>query len=81
MIENDRTLIRRMVESFGKQRRVLRVVVLDRSGAPKYSSASHTEADEFRIESPTCQACHRLPPDQRSSSQVIETRGGSSTSS
>lgn len=77
MIENDRSLIARMIESFGKQPRVEQVVLLDRSGAQRYSSAKPGEGEEFRLDSPTCQACHQYPPDQRGSSRVIETRGGS----
>jgi hypothetical protein len=76
MIENDRTLIARMVESFGKQPRVEQVMLLDRYGVERYSSRPRAAGDELRIDSPTCQACHRLPPAQRGSSQVIETRGG-----
>ncbi|HET8546574.1 MAG TPA: ATP-binding protein [Bryobacteraceae bacterium] len=76
MIENDRTLISRMVDSFGKQPRVEQVMLLDRHGAVRYASRTPAAGDELRIESPTCQACHRLPPEQRGSSRVIETRGG-----
>ena len=76
MIENDRTLIARMVESFGRQARVEQLVVLDRNGIERYSSGPPPAPNDFRIESPTCQACHRFPPGQRGSSRVIETRGG-----
>ncbi len=55
MIENDRTLIAKMMESFRKQPWVERLVLLDRAGAER----------EFRS-----------PPDQTSSSRVIETRKG-----
>jgi PAS domain S-box-containing protein len=76
MIENDRTLIRRMVESFGRQERVEQLVVLDRFGSTRYSSRPIGAESEFRLDSPTCQACHRYPPEQRGNSRVIETRGG-----
>jgi PAS domain S-box-containing protein len=76
MIENDRTLIAKMLESFRKQSRVERLVVLDRSGVERYPAGSGTADTELQINSPTCQACHRYPPDQRGSSRVIETRGG-----
>jgi len=76
MIENDRTLIAQMVESFGKQARVEQLVLLDRSGVERYSSKPGTAGNDFRIDSPTCQACHRDPPERRASSRVIETRGG-----
>jgi len=76
MIENDRTLLRRMVETFGQQERVEQLVVLDRFGAARYSSRPIQNESEFRLDSPTCQACHRYPPAQRGTSRVIDTRGG-----
>jgi len=76
MMGNDRTLIAQMVESFGKQSRVEQLVVLDRNGVERYSSKPGTAANDFRIDSPTCQACHRDPPERRGSSRVVETRGG-----
>jgi PAS domain S-box-containing protein len=75
MIENDRTLIARMVESFGKQGRVEQLVLVDRLGNERYRS-SRGPREELRIESPTCQACHRLPPEQRGTSRVIEGTAG-----
>ena len=76
MMENDRTLIAGMIESFGKQERVDQLILLDRNGAVRYSSKPGISSDNFRIDSPTCQVCHRDPPDRRGSSRVIETRGG-----
>jgi PAS domain S-box-containing protein len=76
MMENDRTLIARMVESFGTQARVERLMLLDRYGRQRYAAGPAVPDADLRIESPTCQACHQYPPEQRSSSRVIETRGG-----
>jgi PAS domain S-box-containing protein len=76
MMENDRSLIARMIQSFGTQPRVENVVLLDRHGVVQYSSAPVGRASDLQIGSPTCQACHRFPPEQRGSSRVIETRGG-----
>jgi PAS domain S-box-containing protein len=76
MMENDRSLIARMIQTFGSQPQVENVVLLDRSGTVRYSSAPLGPGSDLKIESPTCQACHRLPPEQRGSSRVIETRGG-----
>lgn len=76
MIENDRTLIAQMIERFGKQARVEKLVLLDRNGVERYSSAPLAHRQDFNINSPTCQACHRDPPERRGSSRVIETRGG-----
>src|SRR5579872_5521716 len=36
MVENDRTLIARMIEGFRRQSRVERLVVLDRTGIERY---------------------------------------------
>lgn len=76
MLENDRSLIARMIDSFGKQARVEQLVVLDRNGVERYSAGQHGPASDLRIGSPTCQACHQYPPEQRGDSRVIETRGG-----
>ena len=76
MIEDDRSLIAAMVKSFGKEPRVANLVLLDRTGKVQQSSAPAGPPEDFRIDSPTCQACHRFPPEQRGSSRVIETRGG-----
>jgi len=76
MMENDRSLIGRMIESFGRRPRVENVMLLDRSGIARYSSGPPVAASDLAIESATCQACHRLPAEKRASSRVIETRGG-----
>jgi two-component system NtrC family sensor kinase len=76
MIENDRTLIGRMIASFRKQARVARLVLLDRTGTERYPASPHQPDPDLQIGSPTCQACHRYPPDQRGTSRVVETRGG-----
>ena len=76
MIENDRTLIARMIESFRRQSRVERLVVLDRNGVERYPAAGATVDGEWRISSPTCQACHQYPAEQRGTSRVIETSRG-----
>lgn len=76
MMENDRTLMAQMIERFGQQARVEQLVLLDRNGVERYSSKPLAHGEDFRIGSPTCQACHRDPPERRGSSRVIETRGG-----
>lgn len=77
MIENDRSLIARMVESFGRQPHVENVAILDKTGAARFSSVPLPPDNDLTIGSPTCQACHQYPRDQRGSSRVIETRNGS----
>jgi PAS domain S-box-containing protein len=76
MMENDRSLIARMIESFGRQRDVDRVLILDRSGATRFAGGPRAPGDDLSLDSPTCQSCHRLPPESRASSQVIESHGG-----
>lgn len=76
MVGNDRTLIAQMIESFGKQAQVEQLMVLDRNGVERYSSKPGNAANAFKIDSPTCQACHRDPPERRGSARVIETQGG-----
>jgi PAS domain S-box-containing protein len=76
MIERDRTLIGQMIEGFGRQPGVERVLLLDRLGVVQYASAPVTAPEDLLLSSPTCQACHQFPPAQRASSRVIETRGG-----
>ncbi len=76
MIENERTLVASMIESFRKQSLVEKLVLLDRNGIERYPAGSGTPDAELQISSPTCQACHRYPANQRGSSRVIETRGG-----
>ncbi len=76
MIEHDRTLIGEMIQRFGKERNVRAVVLLDRKGQARYSSIPLEPNDDLSIGSPTCQACHRYPPEERGSSRVITTRRG-----
>jgi PAS domain S-box-containing protein len=76
MMENDRGLIDQMIQRFGAETGVNAVMLLDRHGRPRYSSVTLRDSSDFVIASPTCQACHRLPPEARTSSQVIDTPGG-----
>jgi PAS domain S-box-containing protein len=76
MIANDRTLIGEMIQSFGRQPNIDRVVLLDRTGAIRYASVPPAQTTDIRPGSPTCLACHQYPPEQRGSSRVIEAAGG-----
>ncbi len=76
MIENDRSLIERMIQTFGRQPRIERVMLLDRTGVAKYASTPPDPDIDLSLASPTCQACHRYPASERGSSRVIDTRGG-----
>jgi PAS domain S-box-containing protein len=76
MMENDRTLIAHMVESFRSQARLEQLAILDRNGVERFASGARLDPSEFEIHSPTCQACHRYPPEQRGDTRIVETRGG-----
>ena len=76
MLNNDRAQIAQMIAAFGQEARVEQLILLDHNGVPRYSSSPLKQAEDFHLNSPTCQACHRNPPDRRQSSLVIETRGG-----
>jgi PAS domain S-box-containing protein len=75
MIENDRTLVARMVDSFRRQARLERLLVLDRTGVDRYPQPGAAPTT-FDLHSPTCQVCHQYPPEFRGVSRVIETSGG-----
>ncbi|MDE3198102.1 MAG: HAMP domain-containing protein, partial [Acidobacteriota bacterium] len=77
MIENDRTLIEAMIGSFREEARVDRLTLLDRYGREHYAAPGNpANPTEFNLNSPTCQACHRYPPEQRGSSRVVESLNG-----
>ncbi|AMY07075.1 Sensor histidine kinase YycG [Luteitalea pratensis] len=74
MLEDDRTLISRMIATFGREPHVINVMLLDRQGKVHFSGRPIAD-DDLDIASPTCQACHRYPPAARTSSRVIDTAG------
>lgn len=76
MLEDNRTLIEEMVNTFGREPRVLSVMLLDREGVVRFSSGPLETGGELNLESPTCQSCHQYPPALRTSSRVIETQNG-----
>ncbi|HXY40276.1 MAG TPA: HAMP domain-containing protein, partial [Vicinamibacteria bacterium] len=73
MLENDRSLIERMIRSFAREP-VERVMLFDRQGELRYSSAPLAPGTDLTLASPSCQACHRYPAEQRTGSRVIETK-------
>jgi PAS domain S-box-containing protein len=76
MLEDDRVLIEQMIATFGRERQVVNVLLLDRQGTVQFSSGPLEPGDALSLESPTCQACHQYPPAERMTSRVLETRGG-----
>jgi PAS domain S-box-containing protein len=77
MLNKDRALIAAMVEGFGRRPDVESLEVLDHRGRVWYSSEADFEATSLSLDSPACQACHRHPPPERLSSQVLDLEDGS----
>ena len=77
MLEDDRTLIEKMITTFGREPRVVNVMLLDREGRVQFSSGPLEPGDELSLQSATCQACHQYPAAERVSSRVLPTNGGS----
>ena len=77
MLEDDRTLIEEMVRSFGRQGTIESVMLLDHQGRVRYSSDPEVLGTGLSLDSPACQTCHLHPPEERTSSRVIEARAGS----
>ena len=75
MLADDRTLIAKMIDSFGRRPDAERVALLDRDGVVQFSSTPLADTD-FAPDSPTCQACHQFPPAARMDSRVIEAQNG-----
>jgi len=76
MLKNDRALLSQMIENLGQRAGIQNVLLLDRTGRVRYASDADMRDTEFLIESPTCQACHIHPKEERESSRVIEAEGG-----
>src|SRR5512145_3508216 len=51
MLEDDRSLIERMIQTFGRERRVVNVMLLDRTGTVQFSSGPLQPGDELSMES------------------------------
>jgi PAS domain S-box-containing protein len=76
MLQDDQTIIEAMLTTFGREPGVVDVMLVDREGVVQFASGTVEPGEELSVESPTCQACHKYPPAQRTSARVIETRGG-----
>ena len=76
MLENERDLIDKMVQSFGAREGIDRVMVLDRRGTLRFTSDPAMTGTTLSASSPTCSGCHEDPPERRTDSRVIEVEGG-----
>jgi len=76
MLDNDRTLVGQMVESFGRQPHIQRVLVVDRLGRLQHAGGTLGAVGGLEMSSPTCQSCHQHPAQQRASTRVFEASGG-----
>ncbi len=77
MLENDRVLLRQMVESFAQDPSIARVMILDRRGIVRVAGGRPPRETTLAMGSPTCQACHAASPRPRNTRTVLETDGGS----
>ena len=71
MTQRDHGLVTELLSRLGRGDRVRSLVLLDRNGAIRLTAGVTVDPGEFERSSATCQACHRLPPDQRDTSRVI----------
>jgi len=72
MLENDRTLIGKMVESFGRQADIAGVEVLDHEGRVSFATDPERLGRRLSVTSPSCQICHRASPAMKTTSAVLE---------
>ncbi len=71
MREKDRSLIADLVAAVGRDPAIRQVLVVDHHGVLRYSSRLDVSPEDTRLSSPTCQACHRSPPEERVHSRVV----------
>jgi len=76
MLQRDLGLVGSMVASFGSDPSLQRLMILDREGTVRLSSDPALLQKRFPFTDPTCQACHRLPPDARSRDVLMTVNGG-----
>jgi PAS domain S-box-containing protein len=72
MLQNDRSLIREMVQGYATGGTVERVMVLDRQGNVQFSSDPGIARRHFEFDEPTCQVCHQAAPRERSSTITVQ---------
>ncbi len=76
MLESkDRSLVKRMVDSFAVDPPIERVMVLDREGKVRFSSDPTVHEQYFNEKDATCTVCHSRPPDFRQRAVVIDLAG------
>jgi signal transduction histidine kinase len=75
MLANDRVLIQRMVDAFGRDPSLDQVLILDRLGRVRYASRPDSNRMQLALDSPTCRVCHDLPAARRTTSAVIDVEG------
>jgi signal transduction histidine kinase len=76
MLANDRVLIQRMVDTFGRDSSIEQVLILDRLGKVQYASRPGARGTRLALDSPTCRVCHDRPAGQRTATAVIDVEGG-----
>ncbi|RME21205.1 MAG: hypothetical protein D6806_15085, partial [Deltaproteobacteria bacterium] len=76
MLRNDRSLLREMIEDFSGSLKFERLMILDRQGRVAFSSDPAIRSSHFSFDSPTCQVCHRKPPERRAMTTTLELEQG-----
>ncbi len=71
MLDKDQDLIQAMIRGFSDRPEVARLEILDHEGTVWHSSEDGTLGEVLDRTSPTCEACHLRPPEDRSSSQIV----------
>ncbi|HEY3355045.1 MAG TPA: ATP-binding protein [Polyangia bacterium] len=76
MVARDRSMIDRMVASFGADPSVSAVRILDHAGQVVYSSLPAGADPDLAGDGRTCRSCHDQPPEHRARSRVVDTDRG-----
>lgn len=77
MLDRDPGLIDRMVQEYGHDPAVRRIMIFDRRGRLRFASDPAAFAQRHdRETSPSCQVCHAKPPAERNAAAVVELAEG-----
>jgi signal transduction histidine kinase len=76
MLDHNQEELQHILDSIGSNRTLRVVYLLDTSGKVIFAPESQGVGSRLDNRDPTCQPCHRLPPDQRPSSVVVTLADG-----
>ncbi len=72
MLDKDEDLIRNMIQGFGDRTEVESLEILDHEGTVRHSTDLGTVGTTLDQNSPTCEGCHLLPPEDRTFGQIVQ---------